>query len=81
MTRDPFVSGKSVIDMTPGKGEEEPREVTDAEKLAAAVVLFYSAGPWDDRKRATWEKLTGTKEATTKHLGDLAWKVLKESKT
>ncbi len=35
------------------------------------VLLFHSAGPWDKSRRASWKRLTGADDATTKVLCDL----------
>jgi hypothetical protein len=46
--------------------------ISNAERLARAVLLFYEPGPWDERKAELWRALTGTDEATTRVLGNLA---------
>jgi hypothetical protein len=50
--------------------------MSDGERLARAVLVFYSPGYWDATKRALWLALTGSEEATTKTLADLARKVI-----
>ena len=50
-------------------------EISDAEKLARAVLLFYRDGPWTTCDRETWEQLTGSDDATTRTLCDLARRV------
>jgi hypothetical protein len=47
----------------------------NADRLARAVLLFHRGGPWSEADRATWRKLTGEDEATTKVLCDLARRV------
>jgi hypothetical protein len=51
-------------------------DVTDAERLARAVLLFYDTGPWSAEKCEAWAALTGQHDATTRALGDLARRVL-----
>ena len=51
--------------------------MSDAERLARAVLLFHNGGPWTDQERATWVALTGDYDATTvKLLCDLARRIL-----
>lgn len=50
----------------------DPATISDAERLARAVILFYSAVTWDDPERALWLSLTGESDATTRVLCDLA---------
>jgi hypothetical protein len=54
-------------------------DATAAERLAGAVLMFWAAGPWTGRHRVVWKLLTGTNEATSKTLGDMARKVLAEA--
>jgi len=49
--------------------------MTDAERLAKAVLLFHGGGPWFARDRELWSALTGEREATTKVLCDLARRI------
>jgi len=49
--------------------------MSDAERLAKAVLLFHRGGPWFDRDRELWSALTGEREATTKVLCDLARRI------
>lgn len=46
--------------------------LTNAERLARAVLMFHDGSQWDDDKSATWKALTGSDEVTTKALGNLA---------
>lgn len=50
-------------------------EMSDAEKLARAVLMFYAGTAWGDNERETWLMLTGSDEATTRTLGNLARRV------
>jgi hypothetical protein len=50
--------------------------MSDAEKLARAVLLFYHAGPWDADLHQSWRELTGSDAVTTRVLGDLARAVI-----
>jgi hypothetical protein len=50
-------------------------DMTDAEKLARAVLLFHGTIEWTADIREDWLFLTGSEEATTKTLCDLARKV------
>jgi len=52
-----------------------PVELTDAEKLARAVLLFHKAAPWMKSDDEIWVALTGSDQVTTKVLCDLARKV------
>jgi hypothetical protein len=45
---------------------------SSVERLAKAVILFHYGGPWHAEQQEEWEKLTGTKDATTKNLCDFA---------
>lgn len=54
--------------------------ITDAERLARAVLLFFWGGRWDLDDQARWKTLTGTNDATTRTLGDLARTVIASSK-
>jgi len=49
-----------------------------SEKLARAVLLFHRGGPWTEADRATWLELTGSDEATTVTLCDLARRIAAE---
>jgi hypothetical protein len=51
-----------------------------AERLARAVLLFHRGGPWTDDDRAVWEALTGSTEATTVTLCDVARSYLATAK-
>lgn len=50
-------------------------KISDAERLARAVLLVYAGGLWSSHEQALWAALTGGREATTKALGDLARRV------
>jgi hypothetical protein len=52
----------------------DPR--SDAEKLAFAVLLFHEPYEWTDQKRKLWREMTGSEEASTKTLCDLARELL-----
>jgi hypothetical protein len=52
--------------------------MTPAQRLAEAVLLFYRGGPWGETEAALWRALTGSTEATTRTLGDLARRTLAE---
>lgn len=51
--------------------------MTDLEKLSKAVLLFFRGGEWTAEDRATWQSYTGSDEATSKTLCDLARSLLK----
>lgn len=53
--------------------------IPPVERLALAVLLFHSQGAWMEAKSAEWLRLTGTREATSKVLCDLARRLLKEA--
>jgi hypothetical protein len=50
----------------------------DADRLARAVLLFHKSPPWTVEDRELWTALTGTREATTRTLCDLARAILRE---
>jgi hypothetical protein len=52
--------------------------ISSAERLARAVLLFHRGGAWNNRDADMWEALTGSREATTKTLCDLARRVRAE---
>lgn len=49
--------------------------MTDAEKLARAVLLFHDGEVWTSAKRQEWLELTGAHDATTRTFCDLARRV------
>jgi hypothetical protein len=53
-----------------------PIEISDAKRLARAVLMFYSGNPWTHTDRKVWKELTGHEEATTRVLGNLAREVM-----
>jgi hypothetical protein len=55
--------------------------MTDTQRLAAAVLLFYKGGLWTDEDRAHWHFLTGSEEATTRTLCNLARAVQRRDET
>jgi hypothetical protein len=48
------------------------RQLSDAERLSRAVLLFYKTPPWTEDDRKVWFALTGEDNATTRTLCDLA---------
>ena len=50
-------------------------EMSDAEKLARAVLMFYQGVAWSQNDRETWLMLTGEEEVTTRTIGNLARRV------
>jgi hypothetical protein len=50
--------------------------MTGAERLARAVLLFHKGGEWTPDNLAEWRVMTGSMEATTKVLCDVAREVL-----
>lgn len=50
--------------------------MSDEEKLAIAILLFYRVGPWTDEHRAIWKEITGEFDATTRVLAGLARNIL-----
>lgn len=50
-------------------------EISDAERLARAVLLWHRGGPWSAEDREMWRHYTGSDDATTKVLCDLARRV------
>jgi hypothetical protein len=49
--------------------------MSDAEKLAQAVLLFHRGGPWTAQDSETWLAVTGEPDVTNRVLCDLARKV------
>jgi hypothetical protein len=55
---------------------DQPQAIFEAmRKLALAVVLFHRGGPWTPVDQERWRSYTGSDEATTKVLCDLARKL------
>ena len=52
--------------------------MTDLERLASAVILFYRYQWWTTETRKQWKELTGTDEITTFTLVNLAKEMLKK---
>jgi hypothetical protein len=50
--------------------------MTDAERLARAVLLFHRGGPWTAEDAATWRSVAGSEDASTRALCDLARRLL-----
>lgn len=44
--------------------------VLELQRVAKAVLLFHSGGPWDEVAKGQWFRLTGKHEATTRSLCD-----------
>lgn len=55
--------------------------MNDAVRLAKALLMFYSSQWWTYEIRQEWEQLTGTKEATTVNLCNLAREILRKHET
>lgn len=69
--------------ITSAKAEKRrgrPPRPSPLERLAGAVLLFHSAGPWVDEKAELWLELVGTREATNRALCDLARQLLANEK-
>jgi hypothetical protein len=54
-----------------GVAEGEERARAPGERLARAVLLFYSPGPWGLQRNLEWDRLTGCRPATTRTIGDM----------
>jgi hypothetical protein len=54
--------------------------MTEAERLALAVLLFFRGGPWTAAVRAEWRSLAGDVECTSKELCNLARRILDPNK-
>jgi hypothetical protein len=67
--------------MTDAEFGRDMARISDAERLARAVLLFHRGGPWSDWDREVWRALTGADEATTRALCDLARTVELEEET
>lgn len=52
--------------------------MSDAEKLARAVLMFHRGGRWTSEDHGLWLVLTGSSEATTKALGDFARRIIEK---
>lgn len=55
--------------------DRDMAKISDAEKLARAVLLFWQGGAWSEEQQTLWEACTGTANTTTRALCDLARKV------
>lgn len=49
--------------------------MSDAEKLARAVLMFFNGKPWSIEDARMWKDVTGQDDATTRVLCDLAREV------
>jgi hypothetical protein len=49
-----------------------PDEIERLRKLARAVLLFHGAPSWTEKEKREWCELTGSQDATTRILCDLA---------
>lgn len=49
-----------------------PVELSDAEKLARAVRLYFKGSPWTADDSDRWQFLTGTRECNSRTLCDFA---------
>jgi hypothetical protein len=59
--------------------DQVSRPLSNAERLARAVLLFHSGGYWDSDKQAKWIAVLGkVVPTTTKELCDLAREILAE---
>jgi hypothetical protein len=67
--------------MSDAETGRETARLSNAERLARAVLLFHGAIEWNDEQRELWDALTGQKEATTRVLCDLARKVRADEET
>lgn len=56
--------------------ETNPSKMSDAERLATAVLLFHKGGQWTDSDDILWEKLVGSNSATSRTLCDFARNIL-----
>ena len=52
-------------------------QLSNAERLARAVLLLHRGGPWTTADREIWKAITGQDEASTKSLCDFARKIRK----
>ena len=52
-------------------------QLSNAERLAQAVLLFHRGGPWTAADREMWKAITGEDEATTRTLCGFARKIRK----
>lgn len=50
-------------------------KISNAERLARAVLLFHGSVEWTNGQREVWTALTGEHDATTRVLCDLARRV------
>jgi hypothetical protein len=58
------------------KPEPVQRVMSEAEKLARMVLMFYAPGPWSATNKEEWSLCAGNREVTTRALGDQARKVI-----
>ena len=52
--------------------------LSDAERLARAVLLFHRGGTWTADDAEIWQALTGSTDATTRTLCELARRVRRQ---
>jgi hypothetical protein len=53
--------------------------MSDAERLARAVLMFHQGSPWLPSDAISWQALTGERDCTTKALCDLARQTLRQA--
>lgn len=59
-------------------GPQPDPQLSDAERLARAVLLFHRGGPWSAWDSEVWRVLTGSRDVTAKALCNFARRVRKE---
>jgi hypothetical protein len=58
--------------------ENDPQASLSVVDALYLPLLFHSPSPWDECKITEWQRITGTREATTRVLCDHIRKVLME---
>jgi hypothetical protein len=52
--------------------------MTEGEKLARMVLMFYAPGPWSAAQKEAWSLCAGNEEVTTRSLGNKARQIIAE---
>jgi len=68
----------STTSLTDAESGNQMAAISNAERLARAVLMFWQTGPWSAFDRERWLALTGEVECTSKTLCDLARHVRSE---
>lgn len=81
---DDFVDAEKLVELWYGPRKSDAEQgrdmakISNAERLARAVLMFFDPGEWNAGRREEWLAITGRDECSSKVLGDLAREVRAE---